>query len=1043
MPEPDDNGLLISLIRQLIGLEPLLDVAELVDKLVHGGQRFLKYARDNNAPGKAQQISKLLTEAQEKIAELETALDVTIEIAANDQFPEEWLIKLAEAREDLDRRQAESFQALSTLAFEGFDPAVSEHRKRVVDAVVQLSMDAGRQGDMKHLPPVLQGITSISQKAGEENFNALKSMLQTASQDLRTAKAWAERQKKDALLRLKAMAAEHFLECDDPLCPLCQQSLDQPEHQKLVDDLLTLRSEAAAAQTQLDDACRRIEAEVRDTAVSIVPEVFMRVGRFAVKQNIQDQIRLVFVEAPHVAETLTGFGDVAQAAIETAFNAVDEVELGTKQPEPAADDLAARVKWLLDHLEDILNAAENWNQSRQAYRDAWTLLFSSTVSQSLTSQIRQLKGTIEAVEPFRSASEKIKQALDTAEDYNAVVKRQHLREEIAEKLRPLRKLRDLVNLTTRGTIDDVSDTAKAIHQLIYNPEALIYERADISDYRGKQSLTFQGSLGKNRDWLIDASLLANTSWMRGILWSFVFAIRERTIVRAGSCPFELVVLDDPQMTFDSRNMKGWVRFLGHADGLRSRQRCQVLVTTHSMPFALDMTPMTGVHMAAIETGQPWSRPSQLVEGDFAAVRHQRMLTENSDERARSLIGDIRVLAETLIKHSIQPFDPAFVDQPEATLGRLFEWIAQRNATGQAPYTDGVFGDLIAVKSSSPDLFSQLSEPHHSVSEAITVREARLVYQFWKETLFPAIRKVWEDYRFLQKSIIGEAASIPLPANCNHRPTRSTVLAAARPKILGRVSAFSDGRAASAVRIDNVSDGDVVDLSARAAYRLEKDTLSPVARVGDILLTRLDGNCRTLNLVIEDRGTYRVARRWLEDSSAPNLAVLAASSSNARQIPPAIISRAKGANRRKIVGVLFAADHLQPGETVDPNTEATDLDAEHELTGNLVADTEVFEILGSSAEPLALDKQLVLAKPPKTDLSTGLAELNGKPVIAENDEGHAFFKRLRILDSNSVVLESLDRAGTEGLILLSTDPVARPGSCLTRIREVVGVIFDRS
>ena len=160
-----------------------------------------------------------------------------------------------------------------------------------------------------------------------------------------------------------------------------------------------------------------------------------------------------------------------------------------------------------------------------------------------------------------------------------------------------------------------------------------------------------------------------------------------------------MVLDDPQMTFDTRNLKGWAQFLGSSEGLRQHQNCQLLVTTHSMPFALEMTEMRDIRMLAIETGQPWSKPAQLVEGDFARVRFDKMMAENSDSRARLLIGDIRVLCETLLKHAMQPFDPQFVRQPEATLGRMIERIADRNSNGEPPYTDRVFGELIAVKSS--------------------------------------------------------------------------------------------------------------------------------------------------------------------------------------------------------------------------------------------------------------------------------------------------------------------------------------------------------
>ena len=1041
MPEREDNDQLVGLIRQLIGLEPLLGVANLADKLCHGGQRFLRYARDNDAEGKRRGISTLLKEAQEKIQEMDTGLNLIVDIGVKKPVTDDRLKYLREAKEDLIRRQAEGFEALRGIAFEEFKPDQSEHRQRVADAVSQLYLDARRHSESDNLPAVLKGVKDLAKQVGKRDFEALKSALDVARKDLTVAVKWSERQKADTLLRLKAVAAGYFQDSDDPLCPLCEQSIKGPMHQSLVEDLRTLKLDAEAAQARLADACRRIEHDVRLVARNVVPDSFMQVRRFAVKQNIRAEVLSRFAEARHVARFLPGFTKNAEKAIDAALIGVEEVEFGSELPEPSDGEEALRLTRFLDHLNDTIRAAENWVHSREVFGEGWGRLFSKEEEQSLTNRILQLKNVIDGVEPFRAASDKVAQAVRNADEYNAIVGRQLQREKIAEILRPLRKLRGLVNLTTRRTISDVSGVAKEIHREIYNPEILSYERAEVSEFRGRQSLSFQAKLGKNLTWRIDASLLANVSWMRGVLWSFVFAIRDQAISRAGHCPFELVVLDDPQITFDTRNLKGWARFLGSSNGLRQHQTCQFLVTTHSMPFALEMTAMCGVRMLAMETGHPWSRPAQMVEGDFAGVRFDKMVAENSDDRARSLIRDIRVLAETLLKHAIQPFDPVFIRQPEATLGRMIEWIAARNANGQAPYGEQVFGQLVGVKSTYPGEFSQLSEPHHSVSEAITVREARQSYRFWREILFPAVHRVWEEYRFLQKSIFGDASTISLPENCNHKPTRSLVLAVAQPAILGRVSAYSDGRAASAIRIDHMSNGDALDLSARAAYRLEKDTLSPVARVGDILLTRLDGQCRAPNLVVEDRGTHLVARRWLEDAAVPALAVLAAASSNPREVPPAIISRAEGANRHKVVGVLFAADRLRPGEKVGLDVEATNLESDNGIVADLVADTHVFEVQGSSAEPIALDRQYLLAKAPKDDLANSLSELDGKPVIAEDSEDCTFFKRLRVLDTRSVILESLDKTGAEEILRLSTDREQR-GRMLVRVREVVGVVFDK-
>ena len=63
------------------------------------------------------------------------------------------------------------------------------------------------------------------------------------------------------------------------------------------------------------------------------------------------------------------------------------------------------------------------------------------------------------------------------------------------------------------------------------------------------------------------------------------------------------------------------------------------------------------------------------------------------------------------------------------------------------------------------------------------------------------------------------------------------------------------------------------------------------------------------------------------------------------------------------------------------------------------------------------------------------------MIAEDGEGCAFFKCLRLLDTESVMLESLDKTGLEGPVLLSVDPEGS-SPVLTRLREVVGVVFDK-
>ena len=417
MPVDDDNDQLVGLIRQLIGLEPLLDVANLVDRLCHGNQRFLKYARDNDSEGKRKEFSKLLMEAQAKIKELDIGQDLVTDVEVKKPVPDDRLREVHTAKEELARRQAEGFQALAGLAFEAFDPNEAEHRRRVAEAVDQLYLDATRQTESKRLPIILRGITSLASRVGSQDFEDYKSALKAAQHQLAGAVKWSTRQKEDMLLRLKAMAAAHFEDRDNPLCPLCEQPITGPAHRSLVEDLRHLKSDAEAAQTRLGDACRRIEQNVTRAAQDLVPDFFFKVDRFAVKRNIRDEIRSTFVEASHVAQFLPGFSDTAQDAVDEAFAAVAEFEFGSELPEPPDGDEPERVRRLLDHLNDTVRAAESWPQFRQAFRDGWARLFSKSEERSLTTRIVHLKHVIDGVEPFRLAGEKTEKALEIAGEY--------------------------------------------------------------------------------------------------------------------------------------------------------------------------------------------------------------------------------------------------------------------------------------------------------------------------------------------------------------------------------------------------------------------------------------------------------------------------------------------------------------------------------------------------------------------------------------------------------------------------------------------------
>ncbi|MCH8917788.1 MAG: hypothetical protein IIC52_07005 [Proteobacteria bacterium] len=1052
IPVDADNSVMVQLVRQLIGLDPLLDVADLVTSLCNGNQRFRRYARDNKASDKYTSFMMHLGKAKSALEEIMDGPDIKTDFAENQLVDQSDLDALENTKIDLEGQQAKAYADLSNFAFEGFDANQTEHRERVRKAIAELSMDAERARQKEGTPDILKALDQLVKWSPDEK-ETLSNSIGEAVQQLSTASQWHEEQKDDLRLRLKAVAAEHFEETGEPLCPLCGQSLAAGEHKPLVEKLRALKCDAEAAQTTLDDACRRIRDDLLKAATPVLPEKIREPNDYSVKEIVSANLRQRFIDTERVRDDLPGFKSASEAAVDRALQGAEDFKFGTEMDVPPEGDLKGEINRLIDHFQALVKAATNWSAKSQTYGDAWTNLLNEDDETSLAGVIAGIKTSVDAAQPYLNAATALGEAITFGSNYKAIIKRQQLRDALASDMRPLSKLRNLVNSEAATTINSLSVEAKRIHGLIYNQESLAYRGIEVqSGHAGKQSLAVyaQPSVPPLVDdefplWKVDAAVLANTSWMRGILWSFVFAIRARAIKTADYCPFPLMVLDEPQLTYDSRNRRGWVKFLSEAaEGSDSDLQCQLIVTTHDTEFANYFVAPDSISNAAIERGISADGNSQILSGNFAEVRFQRMKASGSDEFARDYIGAVRVLAETMLKYSLEEVRPGIVFDQSQTLGSVTQKIVKAGINQkEPPFTDPVFKKYLDVYEKHPALTHLISEPHHTNSSEITVREAEQIHDFWESELFDVLKAIWVEYRLNRKQIIGEAAAIRLPANLNHKPVYSNAAASVAPRLIGRVSAYSNGRMSLGAMSWSLHEGDSdgMKFSGLAAYRLEADTLAPTAKPGDTLLIRLGGSYRPPNLVIEDRGSSLAARRLIQDPDVPDLLVLSASSSNPRYTPRAVITRERGASRWKIVGTLFTAVNLRAGDQFATDTEAVACTTDDPAVTALLADTSLVEVDGDSAEPVALHKQYLLVKPKRTDLVQACHDLDGQPVVALDLNDQALFKRLRNVGAGEVALESLDAAGEGDLIMMSLMEGMPERETLFSIQQVVGVIFE--
>lgn len=225
------------------------------------------------------------------------------------------------------------------------------------------------------------------------------------------------------------------------------------------------------------------------------------------------------------------------------------------------------------------------------------------------------------------------------------------------------------------------------------------------------------------------------------------------------------------------------------------------------------------------------------------------------------------------------------------------------------------------------------------------------------------------------------------------------------------------------------------LGRHFAYRLNAPTLEPVARPGDILLVKEMGEPSSRSLIVARCEDRVVARRFEIAENHSDIAVLTAQSVNPRQIAPPIVVKKATLELHKIIGVLFDPGGRpagQEGEICDCGGESTIHRYANDVKG-------LVEVEGASAEPIALDGQMLMIGDPVSP-AHALTSLVDRPVIAGDQGDNRYFKRLRQGGGSTVVLESLEITGDFPPVILTFE--TGQTTDLKEVWPVYGVLFER-
>jgi AAA domain len=1023
-------------VKLLTGLDQLADIAEAARLIGHRAQPFLKYAKQQGADQLETSFAEAIARAEAKSQALDIDLapcrtlgqkDVGATLAAHS--------KTAAAR---------AAEYLATLKFEiasHLDVAQADARAKIKDAVgnARAILNLG----VKTIPEFQAWAALKAAKDGEQ-FTSVPDLVSSAKSELEAALLWHKRQGEDQRLRLKALAASYYVTPEEGrigVCPLCFAELTSKQQVSLQAELAYLKVHAAAAERRLTDVCTSLEKQLGNAIPAEMRPHHAMLADMDPKEAYASAALLRFAQEEPFKSTLVGIATIVTDTVAKQTETLPPFEYSAFVcPSVDAPAVAVAVLRNLHSLERLVALVEWWSGNGQAFRDAWVELVQqkdehgSFYARTVAGQLATLEQAVDKAEPLDELSANLAAAAKAADAWDEIQKHQAVRESIAGALEPLKDLRFLVNAETAASIAGLSKRIKEVLAKIHLHERLNYEDASLQ----KKEVAVAGSFDPGIR--IDAALVANTSWLRAILWAFVLALRGQTIEALGGNPLPLVVMDDPQTTFDPRNKRKWAQVLAafanadHTD----KDATQLILTTHEQQFfkfLVDEQKLTG-QQGLIAAVNKATRVATIANGSSLVRTYDAAIAANDDELGHKYVSDVRIYCEDLLKCIMRAESPAI---PNMNLDSLKRELAKLRESSVAPFNRKAFTDLSDTLSGGGGAeMNLINASHHQYDGTIGVAQAEDVRQFWDKTLQKQLHQAFQVYSQFEafsgdpRVFTWEDTIVAFPTS--HRDAikkfmlKNTGVAAA---------AQTDGRAGDgALTIKEWETAEPITLSNHDIYRLSAGTLDPVAAIGDLLIVCNHAPVTRHSLVVAAFGDRLLARRYNESDSHPNIAILTGQTLEPHELPQPIIAPKEKMTARKIVGTMFTArTALPPAKVEDREVEAL---PDIALAQKMLNNARLFKVEGRSAEPIALDTQFLITHPTTFSMET-VKRLDQHLVVAVDANGARYFKRLQVRQPFAI-LESLNPDGTTAAELLSLDD-SGPFPRLTGLLEVVGILFE--
>ena len=1037
------RGRLTNAVQTLTGLDDLAAIGLLVEGLCHKGREYLSFRRKDLETAK-RDFDKAIAIAREAL--------VGVVVAVSDFAPGDTddaqgtMATFGKMLADQATKLTKVVSSDLSPSLKLDDPAI---QRQVITAIgsAQIELKSGLDGI-----PSWSSFSEIGRVFDDDAAKLVSAAIATARKEAEEAVDLLKKSAKDPKFQLKALGAQwhskHKSGAVDA-CPLCDHELKS--NPSLVEELEALRSAANSAARTFDDNLNAISTQLE----TFIPAPLKKYGSETLawkpRAKLIGELRAALVSKDSFATILVRFGGLVEAALAK----VPDEELDPVESAPGLGILKVLNERMAE-IERLLCLAKWFHTNSRPWSQWWQNLVTGNdpvqadvgaigkgeetrsdadkTSEGLMSHLTRLSDALAKAEPYRKGAEAMRAAWKSGKSAAEIEKELNRRQAIAESLAPLKSLVPLSESIAREAIEDLSERIGNILDQLHLSEQLRFHDAKLTRREG---LTVRGAVVPKL--LIDATLVANTSWLRAVLWAFLFALREEGVEQIGNDPFPVLVFDDPQATFDSEHRHRWAQYVVELQNGASQ--AQILLTSYDVTF-LDMIKVAGVsgRGAMIAAPGPDLPHAGIFEGESLDREWSEAQKLNTPKAYRDYIGAVRVYVEGMLRLMLRGEDANVASVVTGfVLGESREKLNQLNSKGIPPWDRPHFKKLMAAldKSSSP--IKHMEMAHHAGVTVLGIAEAKDVEEHWRKKIRPALDDAFHQVREYHlvhgdsKALHAAPPTVALPEGYQAK------VEAIPLRVLGRAAALSNGRVADGLfeldEFDSSGHKKIV-LAQHLAYRLSSRTLEPVARPGDVLLVKEPGEPSVKSLVIALSDDRIFARRFEIAGNHSDVAVLTAQAINPRQIAPPFIARRSTLTLHKIVGVIYEDSSWNP--PVMSEMEVCECGGESVFKRLSKNSFGLVEVVGQSAEPHALSGQYLIVTSEMTG-AEALKLLDGRPVIAADSDDNRYFKRLRIAGEGRIVLESLDSGGDYGPIVLSAP--GQGGNCLERVWPVAGVLFE--